>query len=1360
MRNLSFLLGFLFLVPFVGYSQLANGSMAPDLTITDIDGVTHDLYDDYLDQGISVVLDLSAAWCPPCWTFHNNGVMEDIYDDYGPNSGDFLVMPMMIESDPGTNIDCFYGQSGCNDTSLGDYSGHPYPLCNPPSAEASAIANDFQIAFFPSIYIIAPSGYVQLSPLLANTTYSYLESWGAQSFQMENSTWSVTDNDCGPGSIDFQTFQGAGTVTYNWSNGATTEDISGLSTGDYSVTLTDSNGYTVEFGPIGVVGADPITIDNSTLTNIDCFGQSTGEISLSTTGGSGNFMYEWSTGNNDGPILSNLSADDYEVTITDTETDCDLIQDYELTQPEEVQVSLDIVNAGCGGVGGEITINATGGVAPYTYIINGTTYSQANINLPIGSYSVDILDTNTCTQTESFSITQLPLPTANSSVSGIIDCSELSVILSANGSSSGSNITYAWYSENGDFVSSNSEYETSMEGIYTLYVIDNNTNCETSSEVTVVNNAIIPTALITPLGSLTCNSSTITLSSVGSSTGPNISYKWSDDNGGNIVGSNTGETVTIDAAGDYSLLVEDDSNSCENEIQITITEATAPNLTITGSNTFCQGETGLLCVDITTAQSIEWLLNGHVIGTNNCLEINNSASYTAILTDTTTGCSSQQEVTTVSNSLPSALVLGDLSFCVGGSTVLCHQSETDVTYNWLVNGQPNVAASCITINQSSQVQLQASNSLTGCTAYQNVTVSTQDLPTAQLLSLDGTETNCDTETVTLDLVTQQNNLVTWSDSAGNIIANTEDISVPAGTYNYSILSAFGCQLQGSVVVTEDNEVPELSIAEPTILTCNTPTATLAFSTTSTTFTLEWLDANGNSLAGQNPIVSTPGLYIAQLTDENGCRVQASVNVSENMQSPNIGVIFSDPMEFDCNTSSIDLEASSVLAGETFSWNDEQGLELGTDSSLTITEPGTYTLIVTGTNGCTAESTLMIQANSELPQINILTPLLLDCNNSTVTLELDGDLDGNTILWSDESGMSLGTTASISATNVGTYTATVSTPGGCSTMTTTTVRESETELVHAAFTSEVNLNEVNLSSTTIVSGNVTYHWDLGDGTTASTPNLTYQYQNPGQYEVCLTISNECGTTVDCQTIMTTAAISFNATVQDISCPGGTDGRIIVNVTGGTPMYTYVWSDPNITGMGSAGLSAGDYQVVITDANGLDLTIDFTLTEPEPIISEATITPTSMVDANGQISLSITGGTAPYEVMWDDGSQGLERAGLGQGTYMAVITDDNNCQIVSTFTITGSTAITEISSLSKFILSPNPASNEVTIEATFSESLKLVMSLINARGEKLFNNKVETDLISRKLDLSNYPSGIYLLELRSGQQVSYKKLIITK
>ncbi len=1361
MRNLSLLLAFTCLAPLFSFAQLSNGSIAPNLTITDIDGVSHDLYGDYLNQGKSVILDLSATWCPPCWSFHNNGVMEELYDDYGPNASEYYVMPIMIETDPGTNMACFFGPTGCNDSTLGDWSGHPYPLCNPSSSEASAINNDFSVNFFPTIYMIAPSGYVRLAPSGGNTSFSVFESWAAESYQMENSTWTVIEDDCSLGQIDFNTFQGYGTVTYNWSNGATTEDISGLVTGDYSVTLTDSNGYTVEFGPISVVGAEQMSEDNAILTDIDCFGNATGAISINITGGSGNYGYEWSNGSDDGPSITNLIADEYEVIVTDLDTDCELDLEFELEEPDELEVELTITDAGCGGAMGEVEFDIDGGNSPYDIVINSITYTGTNISLAPGSYTAAIIDDNDCSLTQNFTITTLPLPTAVSTVSGIIDCADPSVTLSSAGSSTGSSFSYAWYDDSGTFLSNNTTYQASDPGIYTLYVTNTASNCFSTSDIEVISNMVIPTAIITPIGNLTCNSMTMTLSAAGSSAGSNITYRWSDENGGNIIGPNTTGTVTIDSGGDYSLLVEDNSNSCENLVQISITESTTPpSLTLPNNASVCSGESSQICVNISTDQTIEWKnQNGTLISTTSCLSYNTAETFTATLTDNTTGCSNSQNIETTINALPSADILGDVEFCAGGSTILCHHNHTNINYSWSSNGQPLANATCITLNQEGQVHLTATNSVTGCSSEQSLNTLIQSAPSAQLSTPMGTTIDCDLTQVLLDLEIAPNTIIMWTDSQGNIISNSEDISVSGGQYFYTVQSALGCTTQGNITITENTDLPELLLSTPETLTCTATETTLNFTTTSTNYSIVWYNSMGSILTGSNPTVTDPGVYIAELTDINGCTIQQTITVDEDTDSPTIGIVTPDIL--DCSSPSVSIQLEGDLANNTINWQDAQGAQLGNSSGITVYEVGTYTATVTSSNGCSSETSVTVSATNDLPEINIAEPEILGCLNPTVELILEGDLNGNTYSWINEQGITLSVNSTYIATSPGNYRARITTPAGCQSEASVTVLESDIIEIMASFDFEVMGNSIAFINNNNGAAGTSFLWEFGDGNTSNEENLNdYTYQEGGDYEICLTTSNECGSSTNCETITIAAALSYELTIQDISCPGGSDGRIIINMTGGTPAYNYVWNDASINGMGSGNLSAGDYQITVTDADGISIIIDIKLTEPEPIVSEATITATSMVDANGQISLEVSGGTSPYEVIWDDGSAGMERGGLSQGTYMAVITDANGCQIVSSFIVTGSTAITEIKNLSHFSLSPNPAFNEVNIEAEFSEEIKLDLSLINARGEKVFIDQMQTDLISRRLDLSNYSAGVYLLELRSGQQVSYRKLIITK
>jgi len=119
-RNLHVLIVLLFAcLSATTFAQLPNGSIAPDWTLTDLNGDTYNLYDE-LNDGKSIVLDISATWCPPCWTYHTSGVLEALYEDYGPDGTD-QIRVFMVEADDATNLACLYGSAGCNNSTMGDF---------------------------------------------------------------------------------------------------------------------------------------------------------------------------------------------------------------------------------------------------------------------------------------------------------------------------------------------------------------------------------------------------------------------------------------------------------------------------------------------------------------------------------------------------------------------------------------------------------------------------------------------------------------------------------------------------------------------------------------------------------------------------------------------------------------------------------------------------------------------------------------------------------------------------------------------------------------------------------------------------------------------------------------------------------------------------------------------------------------------------------------------------------------------------------------------------------------------------------------------------------------------------------------
>ena len=149
MKKLLFSLAFVFTTTLA----IAQFGTAPDFTVTDINGEEFHLYE-HLDAGKVVVLDVSATWCGPCWSFHSTHILQDLHDAYGPDGTD-QIRVIFYEGDAGTT-DADLNGTGSN--TIGDWVGDAtYPIVNesPLQLDLGVYAPEG----FPTVSIIRPGDY-------------------------------------------------------------------------------------------------------------------------------------------------------------------------------------------------------------------------------------------------------------------------------------------------------------------------------------------------------------------------------------------------------------------------------------------------------------------------------------------------------------------------------------------------------------------------------------------------------------------------------------------------------------------------------------------------------------------------------------------------------------------------------------------------------------------------------------------------------------------------------------------------------------------------------------------------------------------------------------------------------------------------------------------------------------------------------------------------------------------------------------------------------------------------------------------------------------------------------------------------
>ncbi|MDP1623711.1 MAG: Ig-like domain-containing protein, partial [Bacteroidales bacterium] len=218
------------------------------------------------------------------------------------------------------------------------------------------------------------------------------------------------------GTIDLEVIGGATPYSYIWSNSATTQDLTGLTAGTYSVTVTDNVGAKA-YSSIAITQPAAALAASTSVTNVTCYNQGNGSVSLSVSGGTVPRTYLWNTGAITQNLM-NVGPGNYSVTVTDANA-CQTIASASITEPSIISVSGVVTNTSCSpAVGGTITLTVTGGTAGYTYLwSNGATTKDISGLLP-GSYGVAVTDAAGCKTGKNFTVKESCIEVAKSVVEG------------------------------------------------------------------------------------------------------------------------------------------------------------------------------------------------------------------------------------------------------------------------------------------------------------------------------------------------------------------------------------------------------------------------------------------------------------------------------------------------------------------------------------------------------------------------------------------------------------------------------------------------------------------------------------------------------------------------------------------------------------------------------------------------------------------------------------------------------------------------------------------------------------------------------------------------------------------------------
>ncbi len=821
------------------------------------------------------------------------------------------------------------------------------------------------------------------------------------------------------GQINLSVNAGSPPYAYLWSNGDNTKDLSGVTFGEYFVTITDAGGC-VTFAssivapdttkPVVLAGQDQLFPCSITSLQLDASGTVLlpGYTAAWTTIG-GNII---SGANTLTPTIGNAGI--YYLTVTNSNNGCsqvgDVIVDPDINTPSVFIPQPPILNCNVTDIVLDGNLSSQGPTFTTTWTLNGVPIASntylINATLP-GTYQLTVVNGgNGCDNSFSVVVNQdIVNPLAQAGQVVTLTCKDTELNLSGTGTSVGPNFKYDWTTQNGFIVTGKTGLAPliNQPGWYTINVQNTTNGCVSVDSVQVDEDIVPPLAAAAAPQVLTCKTASVPVNATGSSTGGNIIYNWNTSNG-TISGTNQGFTVNVSSIGTYNVLVTNNNNGCTKIASIVVNEDKAKPVAVAGQ------DVELTCTQTTsilngTGSSVgpeftyQWVTsNGNIVSGGTTLNplIDDDGTYTLIVTNGNNGCTSSDDiVVSLSADFPVIVLAQPEKLTCSKTSVLINASSSSAgpnfSYQWTTANGNIVSGATGTsplVSLAGTYTFTISNSVNGCVESENIIVS-EDKKKPVADAGGDLEAGCFDKPVLLDGSDSKGNgslTYNWTTTDGEIVTGADTYApaiIKPGTYILLVSdNSNGCTDTDEIIVTSN--ALSAGVISLTIPSCfgdfgKAQIVDVIGGVPPYTYSIN----GGQSFSGNTVFDDlNPGLYTVLIKDGYDCivdekfEIPTKTDIKINLE-PRVEMYMGETYKLKAQ---VNIPKKFVSKVE---WFSREGLS-HPDSLVTFTktlESTDYYVEVTDISGCTARAKVsVIVKEPEVYVPNAFSPFDLNGNN--------------------------------------------------------------------------------------------------------------------------------------------------------------------------------------------------------------------------------------------------------------------------------------------------------------------------------------------------------------------------------------------